>query len=192
MAQRLDQVTTEEWAKIKAALPIVVAKKTFMGSPMEALGRAHVVLDTLWATGCHPVVLADPKAHNVALRGSNGDWAMTWRRPKKRGLAGYCSMPIDDELRVRLEAYLSGPWYSRKTIWKYTTECAKEAKVDGVTPRTIRHTVGWRIFKALGASAAKESLNVSDRVLQYYLAMDSKTRLREVRKVMEAAQNEKG
>lgn len=185
MPQRLDEVTVVEWTRIKAALPVVLARKFFptKEARADAQERLQTVMDALWASGCHPVVLSDPKAHSVALRGAQGEWSMTWRRPKKRGLAGYCAMPVGDELKPRLEAYLAGTTYSRKTIWQYVSECAKEAGSEGVTPRTIRHTVGWRIFKALGGSAAKESLNVSDRVLQYYLAMDSKTRLKAIREL---------
>lgn len=183
MPQRLDPVTEAEWAKLRAALPAVLAKKSFLTDEERASAekRVSAILDTLWETGCHPIVLAEPKEHGVTIKGDPGDYSVTWRRPKKRGLAGYCAMPLNDKEAVALSAYLIGPHYSRKTIWQYVAQCSKEAGVQRVTPRTLRHTVGWRIFKSLGPTAAKESLNVSDRVLQYYLAMDSGTRLRAIR-----------
>lgn len=183
MTQRLDPVTEHEWAALRSALPAILEYKSFLtpADKQEACKRITAALDVFWATGCHPVVLAEPKRHSVTLQGNNGDYTMTWRRPKKKGLAGYCAMPLSDNEADQLRPYLETGIYTRKTLWAYVRECAKEAGVKGVTPRTIRHTVGWRVFKALGPTAAKESLNVSDRVLQYYLSMESGTRIKAIR-----------
>lgn len=186
MTQRLNVVTSDEWKRLRAALPRVLKAKSFGTDEYRESTRTRIetILDVLWATGCHPSVLADPKRHSIVVKNDGlAEYSMTWRRPKKKGLAGYCAMPISDELAERLDAYIAGETFSRKTIWQYVAECANEAGVHDVTPRTLRHTVGFRIFKALGPSAAKESLNVSDRVLQYYLAMDSETRIKAIREL---------
>lgn len=189
MTQRLDPVTQEEWAKLRAALPSVLDAKSFLApvNRLDAEAKVTAALDVFWATGCHPVVLADPKAHSVTIRGQPGQLVMSWRRPKKKGIAGYCAMPLTDAEADALKPYLETGLGSRKTLWAYVRDCAKVAGVKGVTPRTIRHTVGWRVFKALGPTAAKESLNVSDRVLQYYLSMESGTRIQAIRELMGAA-----
>lgn len=181
MTSRIDPITEEEWARLRAKLDAVLSRKAW-GSP-EALQYAKDayggVFDALWETGAHPSVFAEPAKNRVQVKPDS----MVWRRPKTRRV---CVMPITRSTASFLDEYLNnrlGDWpvYTTRSLLRVMRECAGEADLADVTPKTIRHTVAFRIFKALGPSAAKESLGVSDRVLQDYMALSAETRVEAVR-----------
>lgn len=185
MTSRLDPITADEWNSIRNKLPVVLDKKMFGSEDARQYAKDAygVVFDALWETGAHPSVFADPVKNRVQVKQGKDGFEMHWRRPKTRRV---CIMPVTWDVALSLSEYLGnrlGEWpvYSTKSILRTMRECAKEAGVADVTPKTLRHTVAFRIFKALGPSAAKESLGVSDKVLQDYMAMSADTRIKAVR-----------
>lgn len=181
---RTDPITETEWRAIQAALPATLAARSYLTPAHEhnALSRFQTALDALWALGCHPSVLAAPKAHQLTIKAQGDMWVAQWKRPKTKN---WCTMPVSEDLARELENYAAEP-FSRKAIWATLRACSERAGVPGVTPLTIRHTVGIRIFKALGPSAAKDSLQVGDRALQHYTALTSGTRLAAIHKLQVA------
>lgn len=180
---RTDPLKPAEWERLRAALKPVLARKSFGTDTYrdEAAKRYADILDALWALGCHPYVLSDPKAHQFTIQEQPEGWVAQWKRPKTKN---WCLMPITPELARRLTAYLALPTPSRKTIWQIVRECGREAGLGDVGPLTIRHTVAFRIFTQLGPSAAKESLQVGDRALQHYTSLSAGTRLKALRGLM--------
>jgi hypothetical protein len=170
---------------MRYCLGVVLGKKAF-GSP-EARHYAEdaygLVFDALWQTGAHPSVFAEPSKNKVQLKRDGDEWTMVWRRPKTRRV---CVMPVTRGLAAGLLEYLNnrlGDWpiYTTRSLLRTMRECAEEAGLKDVTPKTIRHTVAYNLFKAHGPSVAKESLGVSDKVLQDYMAMNAETRVRVIR-----------
>lgn len=182
---RSDPLTDDEWKRLRAALGPVLARKSY-GTPEyahNAHSRYAAALDALRALGCHPSVLANPKAHQLTIKEQDGGWIAQWKRPKTRN---WCLMPLSPDLARELENYAAQP-YSRKSLWQIVRECAAEAKLGEVGPLTIRHTVATNLVRKLGPSVAKESLAVGDRALQHYTALSAGTRLKAIREV---AQND--
>lgn len=178
---RTDPITETEWRRIRHALPIVVGARTFETPQhqLNSLKRYETAFDALWALGCHPSVLAAPKAHQLTMKLLDGGWVAQWKRPKTRN---WCIMPVSEDLAREIENYADQP-YSRKAIWQTLRAAAEEAGLPGVTPLTIRHSVAIRIFQALGPAAAKDSLQVGDRALQHYTALTSGARVQALRKL---------
>lgn len=185
MTSRIDPITQTEWEAIRARLDTVLARKAW-GGP-EALQYAKdsygLVFDALWETGAHPSVFAEPAKNKVQVKSEQEGFTLVWRRPKTRRV---CVMPISRGLAAGLSEYLFnrvGDWaiYSTRSILRVMRECSEEAGLKDVTPKTIRHSVGYELFKKHGPSVAKESLGVSDKVLQDYMAMSAETRVRVIR-----------
>lgn len=189
---RIDPISDDEWLRIRAELPLVLRAKAF-GS-VEALGHAiqgySIVFDALWATGAHPSVFEHPERSRVNVRDDDEGSVMEWRRPKTKRV---CAMPLEPHVADALRVYLygKGPWprYSTRSILRVMREAAEQAGVPDVTPKTIRHTVGFRLFKAHGPTVAKDSLGVSDRVLQDYLRLTDKARMKAIRDGMKSDRN---
>lgn len=185
---RTDPITETEWIAIRNQLGPVLAARSYLTPAHEhnAYSRYAAALDALWALGCHPSVLGDPKSHQFVLKQQGGLWVAQWKRPKTKN---WCIMPIPEGLAKELENYMAAP-FDRRSIYKALRACAEKAGIPGVTPLTIRHTVGIRIFKALGPAAAKDSLQVGDRALQHYTALTAGTRLAALQNLMVAKTHE--
>lgn len=181
-AQRLDEVTKDEWERLTAALPHVMASKAFGTDEYRNLAqkRYDAILSTFWDTGCHPSVLSNPKKWGVRVMEMDGSPVMRWFRPKK-DMKHVCVMPLRESTKAKLEWLLENGSVSTRQILRLFDDLCKASGVKDVTPRTIRHTVGWQVFKEHGPAAAKEALGVSDHVLQFYLAMSAETRVRVIR-----------
>jgi integrase len=182
-----DPLSPEQFHRMQKAL----AEMTWAHGPMpeETRERYGVIIETLWHVGWHPSVFTWPRAE-IRRRGptfgvdAGGSPKVSWRRPKTRRV---CSMPIPPNLAPRLKAYLDTPAaerYSVRQIERLLGRIGDAAGIDGVTPLTFRHTVGSRITRALGPSAAKASLGVSDRSLQAYTALSEDRRLADVRDLL--------
>lgn len=184
---RIDPITAQEWAKIRASLRRVVAERSWGSADASAWAENTygLIFDGLWATGAHPSVFADPMKNRVNVREDEEGWVMEWRRPKTKRV---CAMPLQKDLADGLRAYFftEGPWphYTTRSILRAMRAASAEAGVEDVTPKTIRHTVGFNLFKAHGPTVAKDSLGVSDRVLQDYLRLTDKARMRAIRQGM--------
>lgn len=186
MTSRIDPITPAQWKVLRASLRPVVERKHFGTTTARdyAFASYGVVFDALWETGAHPSVFADPVKNRVAIKNTPTGWEMHWRRPKTKRL---CIMPITPNLARDLNVYLNVehdpqfPLYTTRSLLRVMRECSEEAGIKDVTPKTIRHTVAYNLFKAHGPSVAKESLGVSDRVLQDYMALSAETRVRVIR-----------
>jgi hypothetical protein len=184
MVSRIDPITKTEWQLIRAKLPSVLAGKAW-GSA-EALQYAQdaygVVFDALWETGAHPSVFAQPAKNGVGVKEGPDGFTLVWRRPKTKRV---CVMPISRQLAIALEEYLfnRGEWplYTTRSVLRVMRECSQSAGFKDVTPKTIRHSVAFELFKKHGPSVVKESLGVSSRVLESYMALNAETRVRVIR-----------
>lgn len=137
------------------------------------------ILDTLWETGCHVSVPCEPEKWRVDFQQGDSGWEMVWKRPKTTET---CVMPVTGDLVNRWRDYQAQPWRpTRRMVNEIITRCGEYAKIPDVSPLTIRHTVGFQVFKGSGPSAAKESLGVSDRSLQHYTRLHSGDRIKSVR-----------
>lgn len=181
-SQRLDEVTKDEWERFLAALPRVMAKKAFGTDEYRELAqrRYDAILNAIWETGCHPSVMSNPKKWGVQVRSMEGEPVMKWFRPKKK-MKHICVMPVSQATADKVNWLSENGSYTTRQILRVFVDLCEASGVLRVTPRTIRHTVGWQVFRKHGPSAAKESLGVSDHVLQFYLAMNAETRVRVIR-----------
>lgn len=192
MTSRIDPITETEWKRIRGELDAVLSRKAWGSEAAEqyAQDAYGVVFDALWETGAHPSVFAQPAKNNVQIKPGTPP-TMVWRRPKTKRV---CVMPISQGLAAGLDEYLFNrtcdwPIYTTRSLLRVMRECAEAAGLKDVTPKTIRHTVAYILFKKHGPSVVKESLGVSDRVLQDYMALNAETRVRvihEGRSKMEA------
>lgn len=192
MTSRIDPITPAQWTAVRNALGEVIDGKAWgtENAKQYAKDAYGLVFDALWETGAHPSVFADPVKNRVQIKEDSEGWTMVWRRPKTRRV---CVMPISRGLAVALTEYLFnriGDWplYTTRSILRVMRECSDAADVKDVTPKTIRHTVAFRLFKLHGPSVTKESLGVSDRVLQDYMALNAETRVRVIRETQQKAQ----
>lgn len=191
MVSRIDPISVDEWHKITTSLPGVIMSKAWGSDTARdyALDSYRLVFDALWETGAHPSVFAEPEKNKVQIKNDPGGFTLVWRRPKTRRV---CVMPISRSVALGLEEYLAGrqnwPVYSTRSLLRTMRECSRDAAVPDVTPKTIRHTVAYRLFKEHGPSVAKESLGVSDKVLQDYMALNAETRVRVIRESRKKAQ----
>lgn len=177
---RIDPITAAEWGRIRTQLRGVVRDKAFTEAMWDWAERAYgAVMDALWETGCHPSVLADPAANSATLKQTSKGWNLQWRRPKTRRI---CVMPISGDLAERLKTYMALPGhYSTRSILRMVRECADRAGIPDVTPKTLRHSVAFDLFKRHGPSVVMESLGVSQKVLNDYMAMSAETRVEAIR-----------
>lgn len=191
MVSRIDPITPEEWQKVRGQLWYILSKKAW--GTQNALEYARdsygLVFDALWETGAHPSVFANPVKSHVQIKQDPEGFTLVWRRPKTKRV---CVMPITRDVAAGLEEYLFnrvGEWpiYSTSSLLRTMRACAEAGGVKDVTPKTIRHTVAYRLFKEHGPSVAKESLGVSDKVLQDYMAMNAETRVRVIRESRQKA-----
>lgn len=181
MTSRIDPITEAEWKRLLSQLGPVIDRKAWgtENAKRYALDAYQLVFEALWETGAHPSVFAQPGKNNVQIKPGSPP-TMVWRRPKTKRV---CVMPITPGLAGGLDEYLFnrlGEWpiYTTRSILRVMRECAEAAGLKDVTPKTIRHTVAYILFKKHGPSVVKESLGVSDRVLQDYMALNAETRVR--------------
>lgn len=178
---RIKPLSDEEWTRLRGSLDTALGR---MYSPDPETHRQRqlvygVILDTLWETGCHVSVPCEPAKWKVDFHQGDDGWEMVWKRPKTRET---CLMPISGELVTRWRSYLAQEWRpTRRMINEIITRCGEYAKIPDVSPLTIRHSVGFNLFKSNGPSAAKESLGVSDRSLQHYTRLHSGDRIKSIR-----------
>lgn len=190
MTSRIDPITPAEWTRIRNVLPIVIERKAWatQNDQRYALDAYGLVFDALWETGAHPSVFAEPVKNRVQIKQDPEGFTLVWRRPKTRRV---CVMPISRALAAGLNEYLFREgWtvYGTRSLLRVMRETSHAAGVPDVTPKTIRHTVAYRIFKEHGPSVAKESLGVSDKVLQDYMALNAETRVRVIRESQQKGQ----
>lgn len=192
MTSRIDPITETEWKATRNALQSVLEKKAWgtTNAKQYAQDAYGLVFDALWETGAHPSVFADPVKNRVQIKEDKDGWTMVWRRPKTRRV---CVMPISRGTAVALTEYLFnrvGEWpiYTTRSLLRVMRECSSAAGLKDVTPKTVRHTVAFRLFKEHGPSVAKESLGVSDKVLQDYMALNAETRVRVIRESRQKGQ----
>lgn len=182
MTSRIDPITETEWKRLRSQLGPIMDEKAFGSESYRHTAKARYgwIMDFLWETGAHPSVFANPGKNNVQLK----DDTMVWRRPKTKRV---CVMPLSRLTALELRDYLAeGPYYTTRSILRVMRECADRAGLKDVTPKTIRHSVAYDLFRKHGPSVAKESLGVSDKVLQDYMAMSADTRVRVIREGREA------
>lgn len=163
MTARFDPLNKDEWAKVLEAVPNMRWKQ---GEPVP--DRYRVVLEALYHLGCHPSVLA--KRDGLRIYQDSGVWLAEWRRPKTDR---FCIMDIPSDLVGPLRSYLEQP-YDRRHIWRIVSQAATAAGLDGVGPRTLRHTKATRVFKEDGPGAVQAALGVSDRLVAVYTARDAR------------------
>lgn len=159
---RFDPLTEDEIAKCLAAIPTMRWK---IGNAVDPNYRT-VFLALRWM-GCHPSVLAQPQKHGLVLREAKGIWTAVWKRPKT---AKPCKVPIPPDLVQPLQAYLAKP-YSRANIHRIVAWIGDEAGLEGVGPRTLRHTRAMEIKRKYGDRAAQDALGVDESTLAAYTAL---------------------
>lgn len=154
---RFDPLTETEWTKLRNAPDTMRWKQ---GEPVPTSYK--VILETLYQLGCHPSVLS--RKDGLRFYQHEGVWLAEWRRPKTKKL---CCMDVPDALLGPLRAYLERP-YDRRHIWRIVSQSAKHAGLEGVGPRTLRHTKGMRVFREDGPGAVREALGISERLVADY------------------------
>lgn len=179
-ASRLEPLERKEFdALVKAALTLSGVE--------ERQASYATMLEALWALGCHPSVLArkgpEREKHGPTFRQEPGvGWVCTWKRPKT---STWCSMPIETELKAKLAVYFDSIYQvGRVRIYRIVSEAGKKAGLGNVTPLTLRHTAGWRVFRLLGPDTAKRSLGVGDRAFEHYTALSDRGRLKALKEAM--------
>lgn len=170
---RFDPLDKSELAKLDAAVGSLTWK---LGAPVDP--RYQTVLRAMRWLGAHPSCLAEPKKWEFTLKQEDGVWFAQWRRTKTKR---WCIMPVPESLVVPLGEYLKNP-YSRSTLWRIVSSAGKMAGLEGVGPRTLRHTRGYEVSSTRGPGTAKDSLGVSDSVLSQYTALGKKRAMLELAK----------
>lgn len=180
---RFDPLTLEEIEKCLAAVDRLRWKT---GEPVDATYRT-VFLALRWM-GCHPSVLAAPVRHGLVLRERKGIWEAIWKRPKTQKP---CRVPVPPELVAPLQVYLARP-FSRANIHRIVAWIGREAGLEGIGPRTLRHTRAMQIKRLYGDRAAQDALGVDESTLAAYTALSQDRFVEEAAKEFEPGPPRKG
>lgn len=188
LVARRDPLSLQEYGRILGAAETIRWRHGAQEIPPATRGDYVGIVRTLATLGCHPRILA--RELDALLRDGphlvpdpNGTVQARWRRPKTRK---WCSLNIPADLGEWLRSYLSRPRtepYSVRQIERILRQLGDSAGIPGLCPSTFRHTVGSRIFRALGPAAARDSLGVSAPTLDFYTSLTDDARRAEVAKL---------
>lgn len=180
MTARFDPLTPDELQRLEKAFSRMKWKQ---GVPVPKTYKT-VYLALRWM-GCHPQVLADPKKWGLVLREKNGVHEAIWKRPKT---GKPCRVPIPPSLASQLGDYLAGgSYYGRANIHRIIQWAARQAGLEGVGPRTLRHTRAMEIKRKYGDRAAQDALGVDESTLAAYTALSQDRFVEEAAKEFETS-----
>ena len=143
--------------------------------------RALPLVEFLYLTGAHPIVLAQPVRFNLRSKVEGSYLHVLWERPKKSGIAASMDLPVAREasetanwIPAFISAVVARP-YSTVVSNRLLREVGVAAGVP-LSARRLRHTCGVRIArKSRDIATVCAWLNCSKSVAADYLRIGSAT-----------------
>lgn len=188
MADTTHALSSRELEACRAALGRIETRK----DELYLAAHARSYFEFLLLSGCHPSVLADPAKSDLQVTREPTRYIVSWIRPKKKGVAGLCRIPLTIGSSTRwvptFVAVNRQDPPSARSLQRLIKAIAEEAHLVGTaTPRTLRHTaVVLALKRGMSIDDAKATYGVSDRVLVGYSRQYDEDRLDRVQAILTA------